>query len=570
MPELNLEFLPNVLYLLAAAVFVVATFRHLKLSPVLGYFVAGSALGPSGLALVDPKQTMVFGEIGIVFLLFAIGLELTFSRLKAMRLHVFGFGSAQIIITTLITVGLLSLFKFNGGTSFIVAGALAMSSTAIVLQVIAEDRTQSTQVGRLALSTLLMQDFVVVPLLVLVPLIAEGGHSNFAASIVQAFSRAIIALIGIFTVGRLLLRPLFNVISTENVAKNNEIFVATTILIALASAFITEHLGLSLALGAFAAGLLVAETEYQHQAEESIAPFKGLFLGLFFMTVGMKMDIDFISFNFKKILLLSLCLITIKATVIVVLSLIFRFSIGVAIHAGLLLSQGGEFAFILFKLAQDKGIINSEMSQTLMMVVTTTMALTPLLSVIGNWIYSKVDKKAQMNLREIQMETDDLENHVIIVGFGRVGKMVARLLEAESVHYLATDIDEQVVSEGRKDGFPVYQGDSGQLQMLETLGIARAQSVIITIKNDVTLNKSLRIIREKYPQVPIIVRSEDLKLEEKLIKTGASTVVPETYETGLQLGGAVLKSIGFSEFEVSRIKNKFRAGNYEYAKEAED
>lgn len=565
----HLEFLPNVLYLLISAVAIVAIFRHLRLSPVLGYFVAGSVLGPSGFALVDPKQTMIFGEVGVVFLLFAIGLELTFSRLKTMRTHVFGFGSLQVIISSILIILALIAFGIKGAKAFIIAAALALSSTAIVLQVLAESRSQSTQVGRLSLATLLMQDFAVVPLLVLVPLIAEGKGANFASSMFQAFSKAIIALFFIFIAGRLLLRPLFAAVTTNSIAKNNELFVATTLLIALASAYITEQLGLSLALGAFFAGLLVAETEFQHQAEESIFPFKGLFLGLFFMTVGMSMDLKFMADNSIKILGLSFGLIFIKAAVITALCITFRFSLGASVHAGLLLSQGGEFAFILFKLAQTQGILSAEISQLLMLVVTTTMALTPLLSIIGTWINNKIDRKSNMKTEDIIMETDDLENHVIIIGFGRVGKMVARLLEAESVHYLATDINEEYVTDGRKDGFPVYLGDSSSIRMLETLGIARAQSVIITIKNPVTINKTLQNIREKYANIPIVMRSEDLTDDKKMYALGASTLVPETYETGLQLGGAVLKAIGFSEFEISRIKNKFRAGNYEYAKEAE-
>jgi monovalent cation:H+ antiporter-2, CPA2 family len=560
-----LSFLPSVLYLLSAAVFIVAIFRHLKLSPVLGYFVAGSFLGPYGMNVVNPDHTMIFGEIGIVFLLFAIGLELTIPRLKAMRTHVFGFGSLQVTLSAVfIYFGLIQL-GFKQDNAVIIALALAMSSTAIVLQVMAESRIQSTQVGRLSLATLLMQDFAVVPLLVLVPLMSKKDI-DIVNVMGAATGKAVLALLIIFFVGRLLLRPIFNIIDSQNVAKNNEIFVATTLLIALAAAYTTEQLGLSLALGAFAAGLLVAETEYQHQAEESIAPFKGLLLGLFFMNVGMTMNLDFISQNYIKIALLSIGLLSIKASIIFGLSKIFKFSTGVSFHTGLLLSQGGEFAFILFKLAQDQKIINSSTSQLLMIVVTTTMAITPLLSTIGGIIASKLDASQDMNLEDMNKETADLENHIIVIGFGRVGKMVARLLEAEKVHYISTDIDSTVVEEGRKEGFPLYPVDSCNIRMLENIGISRAQSVIFTIKNEVTLMRTLRTIRDKYDKVPIIVRSEDLSEEEKYINAGATNIVPETYETGLQLAGAVLKSVGFSEFEVSRIKNRFRDGDYVYAK----
>ena len=564
-----LSFLPSVLYLLSAAVFIVAIFRHLKLSPVLGYFVAGSFLGPYGINVVNPDHTMIFGEIGIVFLLFAIGLELTIPRLKAMRNHVFGFGSLQVTLSAVFIYFALIQLGFKQDNAIIIGLALAMSSTAIVLQVMAESRIQSTQVGRLSLATLLMQDFAVIPLLVLVPLMSKKDI-DIVNVMGAATAKAVLALLIIFFVGRLLLRPIFNIIDSQNVAKNNEIFVATTLLIALAAAYTTEQLGLSLALGAFAAGLLVAETEYQHQAEESIAPFKGLLLGLFFMNVGMTMNLDFISSNYVKIALLSLGLVCIKASIIFGLSKIFKFSTGVSFHTGLLLSQGGEFAFILFKLAQDQKIINSSTSQLLMIVVTTTMAITPLLSSIGGFIASKLDTSQDINLENMNKETADLENHVIVIGFGRVGKMVARLLEAEKVHYISTDIDSTVVEEGRKEGFPLYPVDSCNIRMLENIGISRAQSVIFTIKNEVTLMRTLRTIRDKYDKVPIIVRSEDLSEEEKYMNAGATNVVPETYETGLQLAGAVLKSVGFSEFEVSRIKNRFRAGDYVYAKSIDE
>ncbi len=560
----TIQFLPHLLILLSTAVFVVAIFKRLNLSPVLGYFVAGAFIGEYGFGIVTARETSTFGEFGIVFLLFAIGLELTFERLKAMRRHVFGFGTLQVLLSG----GLIGLLVFTLGGSMnaaiIIGGGLALSSTAIVLQVLAEHRRQATQVGRLALATLLMQDFAVVPLLVLMPLLA-GSKAGIMGAMAIAFIKALVALVAIFIVGRLALRPLFSIISSSNTAKSNELFVATTLLIALGAAWGTEHMGLSLALGAFVAGLLVAETEFQHQVEDSINPFKGLFLGLFFMTVGMAVDINLVIAKLPLILLISIGVIIVKAAIIITLCLLFRFTVGASIHAGLLLSQGGEFAFILFRLAADKNILDPELGQILLLVVTVTMALTPLLSAIGHWCEAKIDK-GKSDMDYITKGVADLENHVIIAGLGRVGKMVASLLEEEGVHYVAVDADSKTVDDAHAHGFPAYSGDAASPPLLRALGIERAQSVIITVEDDAILRRITSTIKSCFPSVTVIVRAKDLTNAAELTKAGAHVIVPETYETGLQLGGAVLKSVGISEWEVSRLKNQFRAGNYVLAK----
>ncbi|MGB4191561.1 MAG: cation:proton antiporter [Rickettsiales bacterium] len=554
------HFLTIVLLILSAAVVVVAIFKKLKLSPVLGYFVAGGLIGEHGLNYVNSHNTEVLGEVGVIFLLFAIGLELTFDRLKAMRRYVFGFGSLQVVITAF-SLGLVAcLLGESLSAAAILGGGLALSSTAIVLQVVAEKREQSTQVGRLSLAVLLMQDFAVVPLLVLVPIIS-GDQVGFIKPLGEAFIKAVLVLVFIFVVGRIVLRPMFSMNSSSNPAESNEIFIATTILIALGTAYLTDYMGLSLALGAFVAGLLVAETEFQIQAEESIAPFKGLFLGLFFMSVGMSINLQSLLDNWSYIALLSVGLIILKASIIILLALIFKFSVGNSIHVGLLLAQGSEFAFILFRLADAENIFKIP-TDTLLLVVTITMAFTPLIALLGSWISKKLDKKNKMKQNDIYKDIADLNHHVIVLGFGRVGQMVARLLAAEKVNYIAVDINSEHVSTERQKGNPVYLGDASSLEMLNSIGIARASAVIISLSNEITLKKAAKVISREYPKLPIVVRAKDLSNTVDLYSYGASIIVPETYETGLQLGGAVLKSVGVSEFEVSRIKNQFRAGNY--------
>jgi monovalent cation:H+ antiporter-2, CPA2 family len=561
--------LQNIVIIIATAVFVVAIFKKLNLSPVLGYFVAGGVIGENGLKVITSHETEFFGEIGVVFLLFAIGLELTFERLKSMRLHVFGFGSLQVTISMILLALTVYFFGKSVSAAILIGGGLALSSTAIVLQVLYDAREQSTKVGRLSLAILLMQDFAVVPLLVIVPILA-GEQSGVLTPLLLAFGKAVLVLIIIFVMGRLLLRPIFRIISSDHQTSSNELFIAMTILVAIGTAYLTNYMGLSLALGAFAAGLLVAETEFQIPAEESIAPFKALLLGLFFMSVGMSIDLKLIYDQLPLITALSVGLILLKAVIIFILCLLFKFSIGVALQTGLLLSQGGEFAFILFRLADQKGVIDSDISQMLLLVVTITMAFTPLLSLLGKFLANKFTNEDKTNdTSYINMELGDLNKHVILLGFGRVGRMVAKLLEAENVNYVILDIDSEHVVKSREEGYPIYLGDISSLEMLKTIGIERANAIIIAIANNVTTKKASKLIKQNFAEIPIVVRAEDLKNSDEYYSAGANVIVPETYETGLQLGAAVLRTIGINDNEISRIKNLFRASNYKRLPESD-
>lgn len=563
--------LPSILVLIAAAVFVVMIFKKLNISPVLGYLVAGAIIGDYGLHIVSHNQTELFGDLGVVFLLFAIGLELSFERLKAMRKYVFGLGSLQVILTAVTISGVVIFITKDTKAAIVIGGGLALSSTAIVMQVLDEMRSQTTQVGRISLSILLQQDFIVVPLLVIVPLLASNNDTIIVKAVSIAFVKAIAVLIGIFVVGRILLRPLFNMISSDKVEASNELFIAATLLIVLSAAMGTEYLGLSAGLGAFAAGILVAETEFRAQAEDSIHPFKGLLLGLFFMTVGMTIDVKEIYQELHTIVILSLSLIAVKSLIIIGLCMIFGFSKSVAIQSGLTLAQGGEFTFILFNLGMAHKVIDPAMGKILLLVVTCSMAFTPLLAMLGKWIADLVDDNVQDSpLKHIEKRTRDLSNHVIIAGFGQVGKMVAKVLEAEDINYIAIDINDKVVEEEEDSGFHVFKGDISQLDTLKAVAASRAKSLIIATDNQVTIKKSLRIIAANFPDLEVVVRAKDLRSSTELYESGATVIIPADYELGLQLGGAVLRSIGISEYEINRIKAQFRIGNYVTAQMDED
>jgi len=557
----------NIIVLIGVAVFVVAGFKHFKLSPVLGYLVAGAAIGDHGFKIVTHTQTHLLGELGIVFLLFAIGLELSFERLKAMRKYVFGLGSMQVVITAVIITLIVILIHKDFTSAVIIGVSLALSSTAIVMQVIAETRSGSTQVGRISLAILLLQDFAVVPLLVIIPLLSGGNSKAFIVSALGiALLKAVVALLAIFIAGRLFLRPLFLLISSDK-SESNELPISVTLLIVLSAAWATEHLGLSLALGAFVSGVLVAETDFRLKAEESIYPFKSLLLGLFFMTVGMNINVIQTYEHLYYIIGFSILLIVVKTIIISTLCIFFGFNKGVAFQAGLLLSQGGEFAFILFNLAKENKIFEENTANVLLLIVTFTMALTPLLAILGQKISERIERRlGKTPLQIIEFGAMDLVNHVIIAGFGNVGKMISRVMEAEGINYIALDVNQELVKDEISNGFPVFVGDVSHIETLKAMGAERALTLILTMDNEVTIKKSLKSISKGFPNINIIVRLKSLKKSREFYDAGATMIIPESYELGLQLGGAVLKSVGVSENEINRIKGQFRSGNYIKAK----
>ncbi|WP_375316136.1 monovalent cation:proton antiporter-2 (CPA2) family protein [Wolbachia endosymbiont (group A) of Colletes cunicularius] len=556
----------DIIILLSAAVFIVIAFWKMNISPVLGYFVAGAVIGSHGFNLIHSAEAMDnLAEFGVVFLLFIIGLELTFERLIAMHIHVFGFGSLQVIVTMVAIWCIALAFGVNTNIATVIGGGLALSSTAIVLQVLQEKGSQASQVGRLSIAVLLMQDFAVVPLIVLVPLLAGNSEHSLISSLAGSLVQAAVALVLIFITGRLLLRPLFSVIAKM---ESNEVFISTTLLIVLGAAFITEQFHLSLALGAFVAGLLVAETEYRHSVEHAVLPFKDLFLGLFFMTVGMSINTELLLNKLPLITLLSIILIVLKTSIIYILCRFFGFKSAPAIQAGLLLSQGGEFAFILFRLADELNVLPSEIAQVLMMVTTVTMAFTPLLSGLGDWIANSFStEKTILDDEAVETDTQDLYNHVIVAGFGRVGYMVTKMLTAEHLSYVVVDIQSKIVKEGKSDSFPIYLGDVTRCEILKSVGIERAQALVISIKNEVTIKKVVSLVAANFPHVNIVIRLPDLSNVEVYRDLGASKIIPETSEIGLQLGGAALSLSGISESGVTSLKSRFRKGNYSMLKD---
>ena len=557
MHSVNLD---EILVLLLAATFVVAIFKHLNLSPVLGYLFAGLAIGPHSFGIIqDIETSKKIAEFGVVFLLFQIGLELTLKRLVSMRLHVFGFGTAQLLITAGLIGTIAYLLGASSKEAIIIGGGLALSSTAVVLKVLAERGEQATQVGRLSLAVLILQDIAVAPLLVMVTILAQND-SNIGEAVGESLLQAILVFCVIFVIGRLFLRPLFHFISF---LKSQELFTAIILLVVLAAAWATQVAGLSLALGAFLAGLLIAETEFRHQVQADILPYKSLLIGLFFMTVGMQLNFSLLEGSFLSITAMAASMILIKLLIILVLCRIFQFSFGAAIHSGLLLSQGSEFAFILFAMARDTGIMSDIYAEKLMVAITLSMAVTPMLATLGRKIHDKLSKDTVISDNtDPSNETRDLENHVIVAGFGRVGKTICTLLAAEKVNYIALDIDPKRVHEGRQEGFPIYYGRVERTEVLNSIGIKRANSIIVAINNRKACKEAVISIRKMYPDIPIIARAWDRQNARELEAVGATKARAEAFESSLQLGKATLECYGIPDHEIDRLIKQFRAEGY--------
>jgi CPA2 family monovalent cation:H+ antiporter-2 len=556
----------SIVILLCAAVLIVTICRVLRLSPVIGYLAAGAAIGPFGLGLInDVDGTTGIAEFGVIFLLFIIGLELSFERLRSMRKHVFEFGGAQLLLTSSMFAALIIGMGGNTVEAIIIGGGLALSSTAIVLQVIAEQGEKSSQVGRLSLAALILQDMAVIPLLILVSLLGTQNQS-LTTILTDAAFKASVGLVGIFGAGYLLLRPLFRFIASLD---NTELFAATTLLVVFGVSQLTSAAGLSPALGAFIAGLLIAETEFKLQVEADVLPFKGLFLGLFFMTVGMSLNLPTLYTHFAAIIGITVTLMVLKSLIIIVLCRVFGFSMSTAIHSGLMLSQGGEFSFILFSLAASQHALPAELEQILLVVVTISMALTPLVAMLGKKIALAIEKHSLSRPETILEETLDLSHHVIIAGYGRVGHTVAQLLEAERIHYVAIDMDSVQVSKERKRGTPVYYGDTTRVHVLGALGISRARAVIVTHSDTRVALQTIMTIRELNRDIPIIARAKNIEKVQKLEAAGANLAIAEMYEVSLQLGGSLLKALGVTDHKISKIIDLFRAEDYAATRAAE-
>ena len=558
-----------IIFLIAAGV-MVPLLHRLRVSPVLGYLVAGGVIGPFGLGLwvvefpllahaviADLQGVQALAELGVIFLLFMIGLELSLERLWAMRRLVFGLGSLQILVTATI-IGLIAWEFGNSVPASIVLGAcLALSSTAIVMQILIQSRRLATPLGRSSFSILLMQDLAVVPILFVVGVLGAGAEGNVGVDLVLALAKAVLTIGLIYALGRLVLRPVLRLVAQT---RSPEMFMAAILLTVIGIAAITAAAGLSMALGAFLAGLLLAETEYRHEIEVDIEPFKGLMLGLFFMSVGMGIDWRVVGDEPVWIAASVLGLFVLKSLVTAGLCRAFGLPRHTSIEAGLLLGQGGEFAFVVVGLAMSLALLPAEVGQFMLIVAGLTMLATPFVAWTAGRLAARLERGADAAAHEGDLGAlAELEGHVILAGFGRVGRTLASTLEAEGIPYLALDIDPLNVARARAEKLPVFYGDASRLDMLNRAHIEKANAVVITMDDPRATERIVGEIRRTWSLVPVYARARDGAHAARLVEAGASCAVPETIEASLQLAGRVLAGLGASENVVRRRLEHQRA-----------
>ena len=558
MQEHALPYLREVLLFLTLAGILIPLLQKCRINDVLGFLAVGAVIGPYGLGdlarahawlayLTFPRITGVsaLGELGVLFLMFTIGLELSAERLWALRRWVFGAGPAQVVLSA-VAIGSLAFAFGNSPQGALLLGlALASSSTAIVMQLLVRQRELGSPLGQAAFSLLLFQDVALVPVLILLGVLGAGTDQNVWALLGLALLKAAAVFAVIFLLGRQLVRPLFRHFAR---AGRPDTFMALTLLSTLGIAALTAFSGLSLALGAFLAGLLLAETEYRHEVEVTIEPFKGLLLGLFFMTVGMKVDVRAVLAEPLWLPLAVLGLFAIKAAIAAVVLRAFGLSSGPALEGGLLLGQGGEFAFIVMGSAMTLGLIDARIGQFMMLTAGLSLFATPLAARLGRALGSIWETRFADPRRNIaSAELPPLAGHVVIAGFGRVGQLLVSLLESRGVRYIALESDARIVARYHPAGMPVFFGDASRTELLRRVHVESAAAVVLTMDDAASALHAVRAVRREYPHVPLLARARDEKHALALKSAGATAVVLETLEAGLQLAAFALGTLGFPQ-----------------------
>jgi len=545
----------DTMVLLATSAFVSPLMGFVKLSPVLGFLFAGMLLGPSGLALVsDVSTTTKLAELGVVFFLFEMGLELELDEIKRVSKDAFRLGTSQFLITALV-IGLTASFLGQSvAASVVLGGGLALSSSAFVIQLLSESGELATRFGRAAFGTLLFQDLAVVPLLVVTPLLDSTGAA-LGTALSDAGKKAVFALATSFVMGRLLLQRIFKLVAS---AKDQTSFLAITLFTVLSMSAFTAALGLSDTLGAFLAGVLLAETKFRYQVEADIAPFRGILLGLFFITTGFQIDLPFAIKKAPILLTMAVALHAVKTLIMTLVCIAGGLKKSGAFRTGLILSQGGEFAFVLFSLARANGILQPTQTKLLLTMVVITMFFTPFLSTFGKKISAAIAKSEPTKLIVPSMDDGERDqgNYVLVAGFGRVGKIVCDLLTSKLIRYKAFDADPSCVAEAREKGLPVFSGDARRPDLLKTLmkeGKYSVSAVVVALDKRNDVNQVVRALRREYPnkdQMPIFVRALDERHRQSLSDKDVTVIVKGPQEMSLQLGAAALLNSGLEEGEV--------------------
>jgi CPA2 family monovalent cation:H+ antiporter-2 len=532
-----LSALPQLLVLLTFSVLVVMLFRRLRLPPIVGYLAVGMLLGPHALNLAGDGIAPVLAEFGVVFLMFTLGLEFSLPRLVAMRREAIFVGGLQVLLTTTVLAGLLWLFGVQPEVAVLIGGALAMSSTAIVIRQLGEQGELNRTHSRIAVGILLFQDLAFVPLLALESALGNTSDTFDSSQIAGAILRGAVALTFVLTLLRWIVQPLFSEIGRS---RSTELFTLAALLISLSAAWATHAIGLSMALGAFLAGMLLAETEYRHQIEVVIRPFRDVLLGLFFITIGTLLDLRLLFLQLWLVLLLVLGLQIIKAAIVMLVARGVAGSVRKSLRAGVVVAQGGEFGFALLTLMLNHRLADAGLIQPLLAATVVSMVLSPLLirqnGRIADILTRRQSEEPSTLERELAATRESANReHVIVCGFGRVGQNIARVLERQGFEYIALDMDPERVRAARQAGDPVVYGDGAQPEILEAVGLDHCSVLVVSFADtDVSLG-IIRSVRKLRPDLPILVRTQDDARLDVLQRAGATEVVPETLEASLML-----------------------------------
>lgn len=535
--------LENILLLLIVSVVGVALFKRINLPPVLAYLFVGMVVGPYGLGWIpDTEQTRFLAEFGVVFLLFTIGLEFSLPYLMAMKKEMLGLGGAQVIGTTFVAAGIALAFGMSVEAAFVLGGIMAMSSTAIVTKQLSERMELTSRHGRSSVGILLFQDIAVVPFLIVIPLLGASTDNSILGELVWALIKGVFVVAAMLAIGHWLLRPVFQWIAGFHSA---ELFTLTALLFALAAASSTHHFGLSLAFGAFLAGMLLGETEFKHQVEADMRPFRDVLLGLFFVTVGMLLDVTTLLDILHWVVLLTIVIILFKVWSITWMAIKFGAEKGVALRTGIVMGQGGEFGLALLALALSTNLYAPTESQIILASIILSMAISPFMinnnGVLAKYIFRASYTQNRNDIVEQVAATGrELNDHVVICGYGRIGQNIGRLLENEGFQFTALDLDPLIVREAREAGDPVNYGDSTHADILEAAGLMQAKVLVISYDDVNSALKIIEQVRMMRADIPILVRTADDANLERLQTAGATEVIPETLEASLMLASHVL------------------------------
>ncbi len=555
--------LQPVLILLATAVMAVVVFRLLKLPPMLGYLLAGVIIGPHALGWIsEDEETRHLAEFGVVFLMFTIGLEFSLPKLVAMKRLVFGFGTAQVLCTVALVMGAAWLIDLDWYVGFVLGGALAMSSTAIVIKLLAERLELNSEHGRQIIGVLLFQDLMVIPLLIIVPALSSGFDRG-TSDLLIAFVKIAVVLAIILFFGQKLMRSWLHVVAQQ---RSSELFVLNVLLITLGLAWVTQMAGLSLALGAFLAGMLISETEYRYQVEEDVRPFRDVLLGLFFVTIGMLLDVQVLIENFFWVLVILLTLIVLKTALIIGLSRLFGTDLSVAFRTGMSLAQAGEFGFVLLAQASALQLISSAVLQPVLAAMVLSLFIAPFLIEYSEFIirrsYGSDWMQKAMQITSIAAQTMSQQDHVIICGYGRSGQSVARILEQESINFIALDLDPKRIHEARAAGESVVYGDAAKREVLIAAGLMRAKVLVVSYHNIRSTLKILEHVQELHPELSVVARVMDESEVDVLKKAGVTEVVAEIMEGSLMLASHALMFVNISTGRILRRIRSIREQRY--------